>query len=627
LIALTTVAGLQLFRALLTGLVFYLNDAEEVAAPIVGLAALALSAMAFVVTPFVRRVGNVRALVVSAGGIGLARLAAQIVTRPAANLVICAVGLVLLSWFLPVVAMPRSIVPRGRVLALGMLIGVALDTLVKGGLGTMELSWRHDWRGYGVVAIIVAAQFLSLAGVGCMRRRSRLPASTARMPSLFGIGPALLVELMLLQNIGQQTVTTRWSQAETFVWISAGNAVAITLVWFLSPRVAKPAILLPAGLLLGVVVWAQPSGVDAALLQLIGSTMAALLIFASCVGSSRRARGDRKDRRSGSAIASGAGMVALVVLVLGYYGSYETALPLNRRLIAPLAVFALTGAALAGSQSWPAVHVRRAGLLVPAVLTILLLVVPVTHLVRDDRPAPIAGAGFPVRVMSYNLHQGFDPHGYPSVEKLADIIEQQRADVVALQEVSRAWLVTGAFDMLEWLSRRLDMPYAWGPAADDVFGNAVLSRFPMLDARTVDMPNNNELRLKRSFTSVTVDLGNDESLHVIATHLHAVKDEPLLRVPQVEALLSAWGQRSTTVVLGDFNMRPWEPEKKLLSKAGLRDAFRAAEVEGKGVTSRAEARIDYIWISPDLRVDDFSIGTTFASDHLPIAVTVRAAAG
>ena len=83
--------------------------------------------------------------------------------------------------------------------------------------------------------------------------------------------------------------------------------------------------------------------------------------------------------------------------------------------------------------------------------------------------------------------------------------------------------------MLVWLSQRLDMPYVWGPAADSVWGNAILSRYPMSDPLTEPMPNNSQLHLKRSFTSARIDIGNGESLNVIATHLHNRPEEGHLR--------------------------------------------------------------------------------------------------
>ena len=234
--------------------------------------------------------------------------------------------------------------------------------------------------------------------------------------------------------------------------------------------------------------------------------------------------------------------------------------------------------------------------------------------------------------MSYNLHQGFDVNGYRGIEELARVIEEQEPDVVALQEVSRGWVIDGSFDMLVWLSRRLDMPYAWGPAADSVWGNAILSRYPIASARTVPMPNNAQMQLKRSLTRARIDLGNGESLKVIAAHLHHVAREGHLRVAQVEAILREWDEEGRSVVLGDFNALPGDPEMGLLSDAGLVDAFLTSSPDGMegtdrplGFTSTSRdptKRIDYIWVSQDLKLRDFALTNSIASDHLGVAVTL-----
>ena len=238
----------------------------------------------------------------------------------------------------------------------------------------------------------------------------------------------------------------------------------------------------------------------------------------------------------------------------------------------------------------------------------------------------LEGSGFPVRVMTYNIHQGFHTRGFLAIEDQARVIEEQRPDIVALQEVSRGWVIDGSFDMLVWLSRRLDMPYVWGPAADSVWGNAILSRYPMSGARTVPMPNNDQLELDRSYMTVRIDVGEGEPVTMIATHLHNVKDEENSRVPQARALVEAWDKSKRTVVLGDLNAVPGGQAIGLLTEAGLVDAYDASGgdlVEGHtALFGDPPRRIDYIWLSPDLRVVDFSLVGGQASDHLGVVATV-----
>ena len=125
--------------------------------------------------------------------------------------------------------------------------------------------------------------------------------------------------------------------------------------------------------------------------------------------------------------------------------------------------------------------------------------------------------------------------------------------------MSRGWLVDGSVDILTWLSQRLDMDYAWGPAADSVWGNAVFSHYPIVLSENHEMPNNDDLSLDRGFLWVEINVGDEEPLRIIATHFHAGRDEGEHRIPQSEAILKRWDGLSRTVILGDLNGRPGDP--------------------------------------------------------------------
>ena len=79
---------------------------------------------------------------------------------------------------------------------------------------------------------------------------------------------------------------------------------------------------------------------------------------------------------------------------------------------------------------------------------LLLLMLPLFQLAAWKDVTPTAGAGFPVRVMTYNLHQGFDVNGRHGLEEMAKVIEAEDPDIVALEEVSRGWVANGSVDML-----------------------------------------------------------------------------------------------------------------------------------------------------------------------------------
>ena len=171
------------------------------------------------------------------------------------------------------------------------------------------------------------------------------------------------------------------------------------------------------------------------------------------------------------------------------------------------------------------------------------------------------------------------------------------------------------------------MDYAWGPAADSVWGNAVFSRYPIVLSENHEMPNNDDLSLDRGFLWVEIDIGDRGPLRVIATHFHAGWDEGEHRIPQSEAIVERWAGSSRTVFLGDLNGRPGDPEITMLEEAGLLDSFIDSGATGEGYTSSSDEphqRIDYVWTSPDLESAEYSSTRSQASDHFPVAVTINA---
>jgi endonuclease/exonuclease/phosphatase family metal-dependent hydrolase len=111
---------------------------------------------------------------------------------------------------------------------------------------------------------------------------------------------------------------------------------------------------------------------------------------------------------------------------------------------------------------------------------------------------------------------------------------------------------------------------------------------------------------------------------MIATHFHHLADGSPVRVLQSQAILSTLGDIEGTVVLGDLNARPGDPEIELFREAGFVEALEAANISPGYTYNSVEPyeQIDYIWVSPDLTVSDVVIPNSNASDHLGIAATV-----
>ncbi|MDP8932027.1 MAG: endonuclease/exonuclease/phosphatase family protein, partial [Actinomycetota bacterium] len=435
------------------------------------------------------------------------------------------------------------------------------------------------------------------------------------------------------QNIPWQTVFGRYPPPAAFALVMAANAAAIAAaVVVAAPREVDLApgspggwavsVAAAAGLLLAALLSRRLATVS----LLVGQVTAAVLVVGICLRAA--APRDRHVRPSAPAIAWTLGMVGFFALLFLYYAVYDVVLPYDNQTLFLVAAAALAVAGVAAQRGSPVVTERPPAKLWPlAAFGVVLMAAPAAFAVLTPPSQPAAPNGFPVRVMSYNLHFGFDVSGWSDLEGIARDIEASGADVVGLQEVNRGWYINGASDMLAWLARRLRMPHvAFGPASDPLWGNAILSRHPITASRVVPLPSEGA-PLKRSYLLARIDLGRGQTLNVIDTHLHAAPgpDGERVRLIQVPELLEAWDGAPATVLMGDLNAPPASPSISRLRLAGLVDAWQAAggshDDELTTITDDPNNRIDYIWCSPDLSVSDYRTTTSTASDHRGVSVT------
>ena len=88
--------------------------------------------------------------------------------------------------------------------------------------------------------------------------------------------------------------------------------------------------------------------------------------------------------------------------------------------------------------------------------------------------------------MSYNVHHGEGSDGRIDLERIAAVIKEEKADLVALQEVDRGVLRSGKRDLPAELAKLTGMSVFFennfGYQGGE-YGNAILTRLPVLSWR------------------------------------------------------------------------------------------------------------------------------------------------
>jgi endonuclease/exonuclease/phosphatase family metal-dependent hydrolase len=634
LTAFTLALGMQLVRAMLALELWVLRDRMHWDAELIGALSLAIFAAAFLTAPLRRLLGTRTMLIVTVCGLGMLRLIMQIWTGdPLVDLTLAISGVVLFVLYLSTCL--GYVLGEGatatRIFALGLLLGLSVDLVLHGAFGTYDISWDDGTGALIVVLVLTTLQWTLLAGLLTLpkgRQKEAQSVEASERPWRYvlpwlALGPFLFLQMLVFQNLARLVMLTEWTFPFAFTWIVLSHAAGIAAaLWTLNhgQRSLWPFAIIVAAVLIAVLAAPSDGGVFDAALLLVGQVSSAVLLVVILDSMGRMAVGPGLARTT---IAHGLGMILLVALVFGYYAVYDLDVPYNNVLLPPLAGLVLGICALVSMRSLPTERASAQVSWLPAQLALVLVVVPLVWFITWEKPDTTAGEGYPVRIMTYNLHNGFNTQGHLGMEAQARVIEAQRPDVLALQEVCRGWVINGSLDMLTWLSQRLELPYVYGPTAGPLWGNALLTRYPILKWGAVDLPPR-DLLILRGFLWVQLDVGDGEELWVINTHYHHPEEDTAIRVKQTEVILDFWDGKDRTVFLGDLNTRLGEEPLEMLSQAGLADAIDLAGIKPGFTTPPEEPqhRIDYIWVSGDLDVRDALIPRSLASDHLPVVATI-----
>jgi endonuclease/exonuclease/phosphatase family metal-dependent hydrolase len=261
------------------------------------------------------------------------------------------------------------------------------------------------------------------------------------------------------------------------------------------------------------------------------------------------------------------------------------------------------------------------------ILLLSLFIIPVMLLIPAESKANTTVYKNSVRIMHYNVHQGFNIDGYQDLESIARVIEKNDADIVCLNEVSRGWIINGSADVYAWLKSRLGMDYSiFMPASDLVWGNAILSKYPLNLIKSGFLPRM-DAPLRRSYVYANVNLYGTgiENINLMSTHIHHIEGEGEKRQAQVKALIEEWGGSGRTVICGDFNAVTGDTEISMMEQAGFIDSQLALgkQDELTWIFYEPYERIDYIWVTPDIDISGLNVTYSRASDHLPVLLEVK----
>lgn len=234
-----------------------------------------------------------------------------------------------------------------------------------------------------------------------------------------------------------------------------------------------------------------------------------------------------------------------------------------------------------------------------------------------------------IRVLTYNIQHGRGMDNVVDLRRIAEVIINSRADIVALQEVDVGVERSYRFDIMKVLSRYTGLEpvfYQNILHQGGEYGNGLLSRFPVHSSRNYHFVVDGDGE-QRGLLQAEILLA-DQKIIFMNTHLDHRPDETqrLMSVEQMIQTQYAY-LGLPAIVTGDFNDLPGS-NMHVSMKEHFDDVWELLG-NGDGYTFRSDRpdrRIDYIFYSNRLANEDtrrlrpvsIEVLDTQASDHLPI---------
>jgi endonuclease/exonuclease/phosphatase family metal-dependent hydrolase len=242
----------------------------------------------------------------------------------------------------------------------------------------------------------------------------------------------------------------------------------------------------------------------------------------------------------------------------------------------------------------------------PAAAILVFGTAAVAWVVAQPAAAPPA-AQRGLRVLAYNIQQGYDAAGNKNYEGQLALMKAVEADVIGIEECDTNRIAGANDDLPRVLARGLGMYSFYGPPPQaGTFGISLLAKHPIEEPRVFYMHSEGE-QTAAILAGVT---RAGKRYTILVTHLGNAGDWI-----QQEAVLKQLSGKENIIAMGDFNFRPREAQFARTT-AVLADSWAAAASrEADDPAFDPSDRIDHVFVSPGLPVRSARFITAPESDH------------
>ncbi|SCX94188.1 endonuclease/exonuclease/phosphatase family protein [Alkaliphilus peptidifermentans] len=225
-----------------------------------------------------------------------------------------------------------------------------------------------------------------------------------------------------------------------------------------------------------------------------------------------------------------------------------------------------------------------------------------------------------LKIMTYNIHHGKNLLGRDTLNIIADLIKETDADIIGVQEADNGIYRSKFRDQMKYLAEYLSMYYVYGDNLSFLggqYGNGILSKYPITSYENLLLPSKRE---QRGLLSATIDV-HEKEVQFMVTHLGLNQAERIRQIDTIKKHMEIIPRE--IILMGDFNATPDTDEIRTLSKKMV-DTGYVSDNNNQPTFDLPilSGRIDYIFLSPSIQLEEYNVIKSRASDHYPIVIDI-----
>ncbi len=208
------------------------------------------------------------------------------------------------------------------------------------------------------------------------------------------------------------------------------------------------------------------------------------------------------------------------------------------------------------------------------------------------------------KVITYNIHGGRNLWMLPQLDRVILFLRNEQPDIISIQEINEG--KRRGFQVSK-ISKELNFNVHFGSHISldgGQYGIATYTRSTILSRKHILLPHKRENRGLLD----TLIKQDGEIIHVLNTHLSLNSFTRINQLKKIQTYLRTL--QTPFIFMGDLNTS--------LSTLDELDVAKLMNKEHLPTTMFSNKRIDYIYVSKDIKIVDYRVLPLKLSDHFPV---------